>query len=104
MTRKPTPKGTNMMPMRKNAGSTVPAVNMGCHAGSLCCLNLVSVKWQNRYSYSILLYLHILVLFLFHLLSYTVHWYILKNKKTYCCSAQLENQHTSHANPLRSAS
>lgn len=27
------------MPMTKNDGKTVPAVNMGCHAGNRCCLN-----------------------------------------------------------------
>jgi hypothetical protein len=37
-----TPRGINAMPMAKNAGRTVPAVRIGCHAGSLCCLNFVS--------------------------------------------------------------
>ena len=37
-----TPSGTNAMPIAKKTGSTVPAVMMGCHAGSFCCLNFVS--------------------------------------------------------------
>lgn len=38
------PSGINAMPIAKNAGNTVFAVRIGCHAGSLCCLNFVSVK------------------------------------------------------------
>ena len=41
--RRATPRGINAMPIAKNAGITVPAVRMGCHAGSFCCLNFVSV-------------------------------------------------------------
>ena len=33
----------NATPMTKNVGRTVPAVNIGCHAGSLCCLNALSI-------------------------------------------------------------
>ena len=44
VTRNRAPSGTNMMPMMKKAGRTVPAVRMGCHAGSLCCLKAVSVE------------------------------------------------------------
>lgn len=33
------PTGMNAMPMMKNDGNTVPAVSIGCHAGSRCCLN-----------------------------------------------------------------
>ena len=36
------PSGMNAIPKAKKAGSTVPTVIMGCHAGSFCCLNLVS--------------------------------------------------------------
>ena len=38
----PIPIGINATPMTKNVGKTVPAVNMGCHAGSLCCLKALS--------------------------------------------------------------
>jgi len=38
------PTGINAMPITKNVGKTVPAVNIGCHAGSRCCLNALSVK------------------------------------------------------------
>lgn len=38
----PTPIGINAIPITKNAGKTVPAVKMGCHAGSFCCLNALS--------------------------------------------------------------
>lgn len=41
VTNRPMPMGMNMSPMMKKAGSTVPAVRMGCQAGSLCCLNAV---------------------------------------------------------------
>lgn len=34
--------GINAIPITKNAGRTVPAVKMGCHAGSFCCLNALS--------------------------------------------------------------
>jgi len=47
-----TPRGMNAMPMAKNAGRTVPAVRIGCQAGSLCCLSFVSEKklaCLNRY-------------------------------------------------------
>ena len=37
------------MPMMKNAGRTVPAVRMGCHAGSFCCLNFVSEIRQHSF-------------------------------------------------------
>jgi len=30
--------------MAKKAGSTVPAVRIGCHAGSFCCFNFVSER------------------------------------------------------------
>lgn len=36
------PTGMNAMPITKNVGRTVPAVSMGCHAGSLCCLKAES--------------------------------------------------------------
>jgi hypothetical protein len=39
-----TPKGMKAMPMAKNAGRTVPAVNIGCQDGSFCCLNFVSAR------------------------------------------------------------
>lgn len=38
------PSGINAIPMAKKAGSTVPAVRIGCHAGNFCCLNFVSAK------------------------------------------------------------
>ena len=41
VTNRPMPMGMKMRPMTKKAGSTVPAVRMGCHAGSRCCLNAV---------------------------------------------------------------
>jgi hypothetical protein len=46
VTSKATPRGMNPMPMAKNAGRTVLAVRMGCHAASFCCLNLVSGTQQ----------------------------------------------------------
>jgi len=36
------------IPMAKKAGSTVPAVIIGCHAGNFCCLNFVSVKYKTQ--------------------------------------------------------
>lgn len=36
------PTGMKAMPITKKVGSTVPAVNIGCHAGNLCCLNALS--------------------------------------------------------------
>ena len=41
-----TPRGMNAIPIAKKAGRTVPAVMMGCHAGSFCCLNFVSIQNQ----------------------------------------------------------
>lgn len=41
VTYRPMPMGIKMSPMTKKAGSTLPAVRMGCQAGSLCCLNAV---------------------------------------------------------------
>ena len=41
------PIGINATPMTKKVGSTVPAVNIGCHAGSRCCLNALS-KENNK--------------------------------------------------------
>ena len=38
----PIPIGIKATPMTKKVGKTVPAVNIGCHAGSLCCLNALS--------------------------------------------------------------
>ncbi len=35
---------TDAMPSRKNEGKTVPAVSKGCQAGSLCCLNALTIK------------------------------------------------------------
>lgn len=35
---KPIPTGINAIPITKNVGKTVPAVNIGCQAGNLCCL------------------------------------------------------------------
>ena len=40
-TNRPIPMGMKMRPITKKAGSTVPAVRMGCQAGSLCYLNAV---------------------------------------------------------------
>ncbi len=37
------PRPTKTIPMPKNKGNTVLAVRIGCHAGSLCCFNAVSV-------------------------------------------------------------
>lgn len=37
----PMPMGMKMRPMMKKVGSTVPAVRMGCQAGSRCCLKAV---------------------------------------------------------------
>ena len=48
-----TPSGMNAMPIAKKAGSTVPAVIMGCHAGNFCCLNFVSEEYQNTSLYYI---------------------------------------------------
>lgn len=36
---KPIPTGINAIPITKKVGRTVPAVSIGCHAGSRCCLN-----------------------------------------------------------------
>lgn len=41
VTKMPMPMGMKMRPMMKKAGSTVPAVRMGCQAGRRCCLNAV---------------------------------------------------------------
>lgn len=41
VTYKPIPMGMKIRPITKKAGSTVPAVRMGCQAGSLCCLKAV---------------------------------------------------------------
>lgn len=41
VTYRPIPIGMKMSPMTKKAGSTVPAVKMGCQAGKRCCLNAV---------------------------------------------------------------
>lgn len=43
-----TPSGMKAMPIAKNAGRTVPAVIIGCHAGNFCCLNFVSAKTQSK--------------------------------------------------------
>jgi len=40
--RRATPSGINTTPIAINAGKTVPAVMIGCHAGNFCCLNFVS--------------------------------------------------------------
>ena len=45
------PIGINATPITKKVGRTVPAVNMGCHAGSRCCLNALSEK-SNYQNYS----------------------------------------------------
>ena len=42
VTKRAIPSGINARPMAKKAGKTVLAVRIGCHAGSFCCLNLVS--------------------------------------------------------------
>ena len=41
VTKMPMPMGMKMRPMMKKVGSTVPAVRMGCQAGSRCCLKAV---------------------------------------------------------------
>ena len=38
-----TPSGMKAMPVEKNIGRTVPAVIIGSHAGSFCCINLESI-------------------------------------------------------------
>ena len=43
VTSKATPSGINATPTANSTGRTVPAVMIGCHAGSFCCLNFVSV-------------------------------------------------------------
>ncbi len=40
--------GMKMRPMMKKAGSTVPAVRMGCQAGSRCCLKAVLSGFLDR--------------------------------------------------------
>lgn len=40
----PIPTGMKAIPITKKVGSTVPAVNIGCQAGSLCCLKALSIK------------------------------------------------------------
>jgi len=40
---KPTPIGINAAATAKNIGIPLRAVRIGCHAGSRCCLNAVSV-------------------------------------------------------------
>lgn len=42
--RRPIPTGMNAIPMTKKVGRTVPAVSMGCQAGSRCCLNADSTN------------------------------------------------------------
>lgn len=42
-TNKPIPIGIKANPIIKNVGNTVPAVRIGCHAGSFCCLKALSV-------------------------------------------------------------
>ena len=42
------PSGTNITPITKKVGITLFAVITGCHAGSLCCLNAVSIKVTNK--------------------------------------------------------
>lgn len=44
VTNNPIPIGMNAIPMKKKVGKTVPAVNIGCHAGNFCCLNALSKK------------------------------------------------------------
>ena len=39
--------GIKEIPMTKKVGSTVPAVRIGCHAGSLCCLKALSENSKN---------------------------------------------------------
>lgn len=41
VTYSPIPIGMKISPITKNAGNTVPAVRIGCHAGKRCCLNAV---------------------------------------------------------------
>jgi len=48
VTSKATPSGINVTPTANSTGSTVPAVIIGCHAGSFCCLNFVSVQCQTN--------------------------------------------------------
>ena len=43
----PIPIGINATPITKKVGRTVPAVNIGCHAGKRCCLNALS-KHEKR--------------------------------------------------------
>ena len=50
VTKRVTPSGMKTIPIAMNAGRTVPAVMIGCHAGSFCCLNLVSKMKSNRHS------------------------------------------------------
>ena len=54
----PIPIGINATPITKKVGKTVPAVNIGCHAGNRCCLIAVSkeekgiligyIQWERR--------------------------------------------------------
>jgi len=48
VTSKATPSGINATPTANSTGRTVPAVMIGCHAGSFCCLNFVSVHIITR--------------------------------------------------------
>lgn len=41
---KPKPIGINAAATAKNIGITFRAVRIGCHAGSRCCLNAVSIR------------------------------------------------------------
>ena len=43
-TSRPMPIGIKANPIMKKVGKTVPAVRIGCHAGSFCCLKALSVK------------------------------------------------------------
>lgn len=43
-TRRPMPTGINANPIIKKVGKTVPAVRIGCHAGSFCCLKALPNK------------------------------------------------------------
>lgn len=46
--RRPMPTGMKAIPITKKVGSTVPAVRIGCHAGSLCCLNALSARQRSN--------------------------------------------------------
>ena len=49
MSKRTAPSGTNITPITKKVGITLFAVITGCHAGSLCCLNAVSIKVTNKW-------------------------------------------------------